>query len=109
MKKLYQNFLNSINGLKEGFKEQSFLLEILGGLILIPYLIFSNIDIKFKLLIILAYFILLAFELFNTAIEKLSNKITKEIDQDIKKIKDLSSASVFIILLMILILLFFSY
>ena len=48
MKKLYQNFLNSINGLKEGFKEQSFLLEILGGLILIPYLIFSNIDIKFK-------------------------------------------------------------
>lgn len=108
MKKIYKNLLNSINGLKEGFKEHSFLLEILGGLILISYLILSNIENKFKLLIFSSYFILLAFELLNTAIEKISDKITKKIDPDIKRIKDLSSASVFVILILIIILIMIS-
>ena len=49
------------------------------------------------------YFLLLAFELLNTAIEKLSDKISKNFDPDIKKIKDISSASVFIILILLLI------
>ena len=44
----------------------------------------------------------LAFELLNTAIEKLSDKISKNFDADIKKIKDISSASVFIILILLI-------
>ena len=40
----------------------------------------------------------------NTAIEKLCNKITLELDPDIKKIKDLASASVFIVLIILIIL-----
>ena len=55
------------------------------------------------------YFLLLAFELVNTAIEELCNKITLEIDADIKKIKDISSASVFIILITLIILIFYSF
>ena len=42
---------------------------------------------------------LLATEIMNTAIEKLSDKFTKDFDNDIKNIKDLSSASVFIVLI----------
>ena len=105
MRKFFFNLLNSINGIKVAFKEHSFIAEILGGLILIPYLIIINLDNVFKLIIISTYFLLLAFELVNTSIEKLSDKISKDFDTDIKKIKDISSASVFIILTLLIILL----
>ena len=105
MKKFFLNLLNSINGLKVAFNEHSFIAEIIGGLILIPYLIIIDLDNVFKLIIISVYFLLLAFEVINTSIERLSDKITKDFDTDIKKIKDLSSASVFIILILLIILL----
>ena len=95
MKKIFSNLINSINGLKITLKQHSFIIEVVGGLILIPYLIIAELDNIFKLIIITIYFLLLAFELINTAIEKLSDKITKNFDSDIKKIKDISSASVF--------------
>ena len=103
IKKIYINFLNSINGIKIVFKESSFVLEIILGIILIPYVLSLEIIILIKLLIISTYLILLAFEIFNTAIEKLCDKITKKIDPDIKKIKDLSSASVFVVLMILII------
>ena len=45
----------------------------------------------------------------NTAIEKLSDKISKDFDSDIKKIKDLSSASVFLILIILVFLIILSF
>ena len=109
IKKLYFNFINSINGLKVACKEHSFIIEILGGVILIPYLIFLELNILFKLLIIFTYLLLLAFEIVNTAIEKLCDKITKEIDSDIKKIKDLASASVLVVLTALIVLIIFTF
>ena len=103
MKKIFTNLINSVNGLKVSLKENSFILEIIGGFILIPYLIVSDLNNIFKLIIVSIYFLLLAFELINTAIEKLSDKISKKYDPDIKKIKDISSASVFVILILLLI------
>jgi diacylglycerol kinase (ATP) len=108
IKKLFFNFLNSINGLKIALKEHSFIVEIIGGFVLIPYLIILDLENDFKIIIIVIYFLLLAFELLNTSIEKLSDKITKEFDTDIKKIKDLSSAAVFLILIILLFLLILS-
>jgi len=105
MKKFFFNLVNSVNGLKIAMKEHSFLAEILGGFILMPYLLIISLDNVFKLIIILTYFLLLAFELLNTSIEKLSDKITRDLDTDIKKIKDLSSAAVFMILMLLIILL----
>jgi len=109
LKKLYSNFINSINGLKVASKEHSFRIEILGGLILTPYLLLIEIDIILKFLIIITYFLLLAFEIINTAIEILCDKITKEIDLDIKKIKDLASSSVLMILTSLIILIVFTF
>ena len=74
MKKIFSNLVNSINGLKITLKQHSFIIEIVGGLILIPYLIIIELDNVFKLIIITIYFLLLAFELLNTSIEKLSDK-----------------------------------
>lgn len=107
--KIFFNFLNSINGIREGLKEYSFILEIIGGIFLIPFLVIINSDIYIKILIILTYLLLLAFELINTAIEKLSDKINKDFDLDIKSIKDMSSAAVFIILIILMILIIYSF
>ena len=103
MKKIFLNLINSINGLKIALTEHSFIAEILGGFVLIPYLIITDLNNIFKLIIIILYFLLLAFELLNTAIEKLSDKITKNFDEDIKKIKDISSASVLVILSLLIV------
>tara|TARA_B100001057_G_scaffold426335_1_gene450327 strand:- start:121 stop:456 length:336 start_codon:yes stop_codon:yes gene_type:complete len=99
IKKLYKNFLNSLNGLKVVFKENSFKLEILLGLFLVPYILFSNNELILNIILSILYLLLLAFEIMNTSIEKLCDKITKDLDDDIKKIKDLSSASVFAVLI----------
>tara|TARA_B100000123_G_C25400008_1_gene283916 strand:- start:85 stop:429 length:345 start_codon:yes stop_codon:yes gene_type:complete len=104
IKKLYGNLINSLNGLKIVIKENSFILELIGGIFLILYLFNTDISTLFKLLILSVYFLLLAFEIFNTSIEKLCDKITKETDKDIKIIKDLSSASVFVVLFILIIL-----
>ena len=109
IKKLYGNLINSLNGLKIVIKENSFILELIGGIFLILYLFNTDISTLFKLLILSVYFLLLAFEIFNTSIEKLCDKITKETDKDIKIIKDLSSASVFVVLFILIILIIFTF
>ena len=107
--KLYNNFINSINGIKMALKENSFVLELIGGIFLLPYLFFLDVSLLLKMLILTVYFLLLAFEILNTSVEKLSDKITKEIDPDIKNIKDLASAAVFIVLLILIILIVFTF
>tara|TARA_B100001059_G_scaffold236268_1_gene285839 strand:+ start:1634 stop:1978 length:345 start_codon:yes stop_codon:yes gene_type:complete len=109
IKKLFSNLINSVNGLRVVFKEHSFIVEIIGGIALIPFLIITEIEIINKILITSVYFILLAFELINTAIEKLSNKITRDYDIEIKEIKDLSSSAVFVILLLLFIVLIITF
>ena len=101
MKKLYFNLINSINGIRFALKEHSFIIELIGGIILIAYLIFFEFSLIFKTMIIIVYLLLLAFEIMNTSIEKLCDKITKKKDRDIKIIKDLASASVFIVLIIV--------
>ena len=107
--KLYNNLINSINGIKIALKENSFVLELIGGIFLLPYLFFLDVSLLFKILILTVYFLLLAFEILNTSVEKLSDKITKEIDPDIKNIKDLASAAVFVVLLILVILIAFTF
>ena len=104
--KLYKNLINSLNGLKIVISEKSFVMELILGVFLIPYIFLSSIEFNHKLFLLVLYFLLLATEIINTAIEKLSDKFTKDFDNDIKNIKDLSSASVFIVLIT-LILTFF--
>jgi len=104
MKKLYFNLINSLNGLKIVFKENSFILELVLGIFIIPYIFLSNIDFNYKIILSVLYFLLLAFEIMNTAIEKLCDKVTTDIDPEIKKIKDLSSAAVFLVLTLLVII-----
>ena len=101
IKKIYENLINSLNGLKIVINEKSFVMELILGVFLLPYVLISNIDFNHKLLLLVIYFILLAIEIINTAIEKLSDKFTKDFDNDIKGIKDLASAAVFLTLIIL--------
>jgi len=103
IKKIYKNFINSLNGLKIVINEKSFVMELILGVFLLPYLLISNIDFNHKLLLLVLYFMLLAIEIINTAIEKLSDKFTKDFDKDIKSIKDLASAAVFLTLIILIV------
>ena len=84
-------------------KKNSFILELVLGVFLIPYIFLSNIDLNYKIILSVLYLLLLAFEIMNTAIEKLCDKVTTDINPEIKKIKDLSSAAVFVVLLILII------
>ena len=103
IKKIYKNFINSLNGLKIVINEKSFVMELILGVFLLPYVLISNIDFNHKLLLLVLYFILLPTEIINTAIEKLSDKFTKDFDNDIKSIKDLASAAVFLTLIILIV------
>ena len=102
--KLYKNLINSLNGLKIVINEKSFVMELILGFFLLPYLFISSINFNYKLLLLILYFLLLVTEIINTAIEKLSDKFTKDFDNDIKNVKDLASSAVFVILITILVI-----
>ena len=102
--KLYKNLINSLYGLKIVIGEKSFILELILGIFLIPYIFISNIEFNQKLLLLILYFLLLVSEILNTSIEKLADKFTKNFDNDIKNIKDLGSAAVFLIITLLIII-----
>jgi diacylglycerol kinase (ATP) len=103
LKKLNKNLFNSYNGLKFALAEHSFVIEILMGFIFFPCLIFFENSIEIKLLSAFSYFLILILELVNTAIEKVCNRMTLEYDEQIKAIKDISSAAVFMAIILFLI------
>ena len=63
--KLYSNLNNSLNGLKIVSRENSFILELVLGVFLIPYIFLSNIYLNYKIILSVLYFLLLAFEIIN--------------------------------------------
>jgi len=95
-----KNLKNSLRGFKIALSDKSFTTEILLGFVLIPLVVAADVEEwGYKIGTILTYILLLAFELINTAIEKLCDRVTKEHDETIMAVKDMASASVFIVLL----------
>jgi diacylglycerol kinase (ATP) len=103
MKKLQANFINSLNGLRFALTEHSFRLELWGGIAIALLLVFVPQSTLFKLIVALAYIALLVVELLNTALEKLSDRLTREQDPQIKIVKDVASAAVFLTLLALIV------
>lgn len=100
---LRKNLLNSLAGLQAAWADNSFKAELVLGIVLIP-LVASNASVDFlaKMVVIATYLLLLGFELINTAIERLCDQVTRDYNLNIKRIKDMSSAAVFLILLVFL-------
>lgn len=100
LKKLQENIKNSLYGLYTCLSEIAFKLEIAYGIILLILIAFLDFDHIHNLILFIEYFLLIAFELINTAIEKTCNRITNEYDLLVRDAKDLGSAAVFLILIL---------
>lgn len=101
--KLFKNLINSLSGIRYALADKSFFLECALGIFLIPFILLHPNCNKFhKAAILAVYLLLLAFELLNTSIEKLCNRINLQYDEDIKEIKDIASAAVFLMLIILI-------
>ena len=95
MKRLYLATINSWNGLKFAVRsEQAIREELVALLIAIPLAFVIGTTPARRLELIIVVLLLIAVELLNTAIEKLSDRLTREIDPQIRDVKDMGSAAV---------------
>jgi diacylglycerol kinase (ATP) len=95
VERLWQAVINSWNGLvavtrsEEAFRQELALLAV--G---VPLAFFLTADVGERFALIGAIVFILIVELLNTAIEKLSDRVTRDNDPAIKHVKDMGSAAV---------------
>jgi len=95
MKRLLAAYVNSIAGLRHGFKNETAIREeIILLLVALPFAWFLSNDAWHFLLLISVLAFMLVVELLNTGIEALADKITLEHSNHIKIAKDCGSAAV---------------
>lgn len=94
--KVWPNLRYAILGLRIAWRnEPHFRVHVIGALLVVILSFFFNISaLEFAVLLLAAGFVMVA-ELFNTALEELCDKHTKEHDPHIARIKDLAAAAVF--------------
>lgn len=108
MIRLLRAFFYSINGLKMCFlQEFSFRIEVVLFCIFSAILPFLPFPYLAKLHLVSCFFLILICELFNSGIEKLSDRITSQQDPFIKYAKDVGSAAVFLSILLTIITLIY--
>lgn len=96
LKRLFSATRNSFRGLADGFKTEPalrdeavlFVIAVPAGLVVAP-------SAAWYLAMIGAVLFILAVEFLNTGIEKLADHVTREMHDDIRRIKDFGSAAVF--------------
>jgi diacylglycerol kinase (ATP) len=92
---MWRATLNSWRGLIAAAKsEQAFREELLALIIAVPLAFVVAAEAWKRLALIGVIFLLMAVELLNTAIEKLSDHVTPARHPDIGRIKDIASAAV---------------
>ena len=95
MKRLFLATINSWNGLKFAVRsEQAIREELVALLLAIPLAFIVGTTAVRRLELIVVVLLLIAVELLNTAIEKLADRLTREIDPQIRDVKDMGSAAV---------------
>jgi diacylglycerol kinase (ATP) len=95
LKRLYLATINSWNGLKFAVRsEQAIREEVAALLLAIPLAFIVGTTAVRRLELIVVVLLLIAVELLNTAIEKLADRLTREIDPQIRDVKDMGSAAV---------------
>jgi diacylglycerol kinase (ATP) len=95
LKRLYLATINSWNGLKFAVRsEQAIREELVALLLAVPLAFIIGTTAVRRLELIVVVLLLIAVELLNTAIEKLSDRLTREIDPQIRDVKDMGSAAV---------------
>lgn len=95
MERLWRATINSWNGLvavtrsEAAFRQE---LALLAVGVPLAFLVTADVGQRFALIGVLVF--LLIVEVLNTAIEKLSDRVTRKSDPAIKRVKDMGSAAV---------------
>ena len=101
VKRLWQATINSWHGLvavtqsEQAFREELAVLAIGAPL---AFFLTSDVGKRFALIGVLVFVLIV--ELLNTAIEKLSDRVTRDNDLAIKRVKDMGSAAILLSLLL---------
>jgi len=101
VKRLWRATINSWHGLVAATQsEQAFREELAVLAIGIPLAFFLTADTGRRIALVGTIVFILIVELLNTAIEKLSDRITLDHDPALKRVKDMGSAAIFLSLLL---------
>jgi len=101
VKRLWRATINSWHGLVAATQsEQAFREELVALAIGVPLAFVLTADAGKRFALIGTLVFILIVELLNTAIEKLSDRITLDHDPAFKRIKDMGSAAIFLSLLL---------
>ena len=101
VKRLWRATINSWHGLVAATQsEQAFREELVALAIGVPLAFVLTADASKRFALIGTLIFILIVELLNTAIEKLSDRITLDHDPALKRIKDMGSAAIFLSLLL---------
>jgi diacylglycerol kinase (ATP) len=96
LKRLFSATFNSLRGLRDGFATEPALRDELVLLaVAVPVAFFLAPSAAWFAAMIGAVLVILAVEFLNTGLEKLSDHVTREEHNDIRRIKDFGSAAVF--------------
>jgi diacylglycerol kinase (ATP) len=95
LKKLWNATLNSINGLRDVFRnERAFRLEAYLAFVLIPLALFLPLSSIAKTLLICSVFLVLIVELLNSGIETIVDLVTDKHNNLAGRAKDIGSSAV---------------
>ncbi|MGA7807960.1 diacylglycerol kinase [Bradyrhizobium sp.] len=101
MLRLWRATINSRNGLAFAIRSEQAIREEVGALILaLPLAWVVGATLMRSVELVAVVVMVLVVELLNTAIEKLSDRLTTEHDLQIGRVKDLGSAAVGVALIM---------
>jgi diacylglycerol kinase (ATP) len=101
VKRLWRASLNSWNGLVAAARsEQAFREELVVLVIGVPLAFWLTADVGKRLALIGTLLFILIVELLNTAIEKLSDRVSREQDPVLQRVKDMGSAAILLSLIL---------
>jgi diacylglycerol kinase (ATP) len=96
--------INTWHGLRAAARsEAAFREELVALAIAVPLAFVVASEAWKRLALIAVIVVLLIVELLNTAVEKLSDRVTRAIDPEIGRVKDMGSAAVGLALLLVLV------
>jgi diacylglycerol kinase (ATP) len=101
VKRLWRATINSWNGLVAATQsEQAFREELVVLALGVPLAFFLTAEAGWRFALIGSLVFLLIVELLNTALEKLCDRVSRDQDMAIKRVKDMGSAAILLSLLL---------
>jgi diacylglycerol kinase (ATP) len=101
VKRLWRATINSWHGLVAAARsEQAFREELAVLAVGVPLAIYLTADTGKRIALIGTLVFILIVELLNTALEKLSDRVTLDHDLVVKRVKDMGSAAIFLSLIL---------